>query len=195
MKEFRKGFKRIVSKLYEKKTAYRLKGKNLEEAKKEWRKILSEYKNECMSWKNQCYETLEVDWIYPLKKNIKVSDHPVEICFLIRIMNTIDPERFIEDEVIFHDMPQMAKVLREEKNVNAVELAEHLEMYIGVGEMTEEDFIKIFSLWFFQRMCSKRKKQVKRKYLFLSFWLLYRKRKYYIWFLSDAQFESFSLTY
>ena len=88
----------------------------------------------------------EGDWIYPLKKNIKVSDHPVEICFLIRIMNTIDPERFIEDEVIIHDMPQMAKVLREEKNVNAVELAEHLEMYIGVGEMTEEDFIKIFSL-------------------------------------------------
>lgn len=146
MKEFRKGFKRIVSKLYDKKTAYRLKGKNLDEAKKEWRKILSEYKNECMSWKNQCYETLKIDWIYPLKKNIKVSDHPVEICFLIRIMNTIDPERFIEDEVIFHDMHQMAQVLREEKNVNAVELAEHFDMYIGVGEITEEDFIKIFSL-------------------------------------------------
>ena len=86
------------------------------------------------------------DWIYPLKKDIKVSDHPVEICFLIKVMNTIDPKRLIKDEVIFHDMHQMAKVLREVGNTNAVELAEYLEMYIGVEEMTEEDFIQIFSL-------------------------------------------------
>ena len=146
MKEFRKGFKRLVDKLYTKKTAYRMKGKTPEEAQKEWKRILGEYKNECLSWKNKCYEMFRTDWIYPLKKDIKVSDHPVEICFLIKIMNTIDPKRLIKDEVIFHDMHQMAKVLREVGNVNAVELAEYLEMYIGVEEMTEEDFIQIFSL-------------------------------------------------
>lgn len=146
MKEFRKGFKRLVDKLYVQKTAYRMKEKTFEEAQKEWKRILIEYRNECLNWKNKCYEMFKTDWIYPLKKNIKLSDHPVEICFLIRIMNTIDPKRIIEDEVVFHDMHQMAQVLREEKNVNAEELAEYLEMYIGIEEMTEEDFIGIFSL-------------------------------------------------
>ena len=107
MKEFRKGFKRLVDKLYTQKTAYRMKGKTPEEAQKEWKRILGEYKNECLSWKNKCYDMFVTDWIYPLKKDIKVSDHPVEICFLIKVMNTIDPKRLIKDEVIFHDMHQM----------------------------------------------------------------------------------------
>lgn len=146
MKEFKKGFKRLVEKLYVKKTAYRLKGKTSQEANKEWHRIVGEYKAECLKWKKQCYKTLETDWVYTPKKKIKLSDHPLEICFLIRLMNTIDSDNLISGEAIFHDMHQMAELLREEKNINANELAEYFEMYIGIEEMAEEDFIRIFSL-------------------------------------------------
>lgn len=146
MKEFKKGFKRLVEKLYVKKTVYRLKGKTFQKANKEWRRIVGEYKEECLKWKKQCYKILETDWVYTPKKKIRLSDHPLEICFLIRLMNTIDSDNLISGEAIFYDMHQMAELLREEKNINANELAEYFEMYIGIEEMAEEDFIRIFSL-------------------------------------------------
>jgi hypothetical protein len=145
MKKPRQDFKKIVDQLYDRKCVERLSQcTNLEEAKKVWKEIVSEYKEVCKNWKDKHYLTTESDWIYPRSKKLKVSDHPIEICVLVRLMNAEKDGRPIYNEVVVFEEDDLAARLRETATEAGIQLAEYVEEGEQICELTEEDFFDMF---------------------------------------------------
>lgn len=145
MKKPRQDFKKIVDRLYDGDIVKRLSQcTDLEETKKVWKKIVSEYKEQCKGWKDKHYLSTESDWVYPRSKKLKVSDHPIEICVLIRLMNTEKDGRPLFNEVVVFEEDDLAARLRETETEAGIELAEYIEEGEQICELAEEDFLEIF---------------------------------------------------
>lgn len=145
MKKPRQDFKKIVDQLYDRECVKRLSQcTDIEEAKKVWKEIVSEYKCLCKTWKDKHYLSTESDWIYPRSKKLKLNDHPVEICVLIRLMNAEKDARPIYNEVVVFEEEDLAARLRETRTEAGIQLAEYVEEGEQICELTEEDFLEIF---------------------------------------------------
>ena len=103
MKDFRKDFKAIIDGLYAQKVCKKLQADDVKKVEKAWKKIVAKNKDVCRTWKKKYYDIINIDWILSKSKKLKVSDHPIEICILIRLMNSLEDDKPIKDSEVVQD--------------------------------------------------------------------------------------------
>lgn len=144
MKTNRKEFKQLVEDLVRKNVLSRLQTNSIEKTEQIWKKVVSEYRGRVKAWKDKYYLNVQSEWIYPRNKRLKLSDHPVEICILLRLMNTDDDERPLYDDEIISNMLELAERLREIEDYTAEEMAYNIENGENMQSMDQKQFFEMF---------------------------------------------------
>ncbi len=147
MKDFRKDFKAIIDGLYAQKVCKKLQADDVKKVEKAWKKIVAKNKDVCRTWKKKYYDITNTDWILSKSKKLKVSDHPIEICILIRLMNSLEDDKPIKDSEVVQDNENLLQALR---SINDP-IAENLATIIMDGETIDN----IDTEYFFEVFCTK----------------------------------------
>ena len=147
MKEFRKDFKAIIDGLYAQKVCKKLQADDVKKVEKAWKKIVAKNKDVCRTWKKKYYDIINIDWILSKSKKLKVSDHPIEICILIRLMNSLEDDKPIKDSEVVQDNENLLQALR---SINDP-IAENFATIIMDGETIDN----IDTEYFFEVFCTK----------------------------------------
>ena len=147
MKDFRKDFKAIIDGLYAQKVCKKLQADDVEKVEKAWKKIVAKNKDVCRTWKKKYYDITNTDWILSKSKKLKVSDHPIEICILIRLMNSLEDDKPIKDSEVVQDNENLLQALR---SINDP-IAENFATIIMDGETIDN----IDTEYFFEVFCTK----------------------------------------
>ncbi len=147
MKDFRKDFKSILDGLYAQKVCKKLQADDVKTVENAWKKIVAKNKDACRTWKKKYYDTISTDWILSKSKKLKVSDHPIEICILIRLMNSLDDDKPIEDSEVVYDNENLLQALRSTNDP----IAENFAAIITDGETINN----IDTEYFFEVFCTK----------------------------------------
>ena len=114
---------------------------------KAWKKIVAKNKDVCRTWKKKYYDIINIDWILSKSKKLKVSDHPIEICILIRLMNSLEDDKPIKDSEVVQDNENLLQALR---SINDP-IAENFATIIMDGETIDN----IDTEYFFEVFCTK----------------------------------------
>ncbi len=147
MKDFRKDFKAIIDGLYAQKVCKKLQADDVKKVEKAWKKIVAKNKDVCRTWKKKYYDIINTDWILSKSKKLKVSDHPIEICILIRLMNSLEDDKPIKDSEVVQDNENLLQALR---SINDP-IAENFATIIMDGETIDN----IDTEYFFEVFCTK----------------------------------------
>ena len=147
MKDFRKDFKAIIDGLYAQKVCKKLQTDDVKKVEKAWKKIVAKNKDVCRTWKKKYYDIINIDWILSKSKKLKVSDHPIEICILIRLMNSLEDDKPIKDSEVVQDNENLLQALR---SINDP-IAENFATIIMDGETIDN----IDTEYFFEVFCTK----------------------------------------
>ena len=147
MKDFRKDFKAIIDGLYAQKVCKKLQADDVKNVEKAWKKIVAKNKDVCRTWKKKYYDIINIDWILSKSKKLKVSDHPIEICILIRLMNSLEDDKPIKDSEVVQDNENLLQALR---SINDP-IAENFATIIMDGETIDN----IDTEYFFEVFCTK----------------------------------------
>lgn len=147
MKDFRKDFKAIIDGLYAQKVCKKLQADDVKKVEKAWKKIVAKNKDVCRTWKKKYYDIINIDWILSKSKKLKVSDHPIEICILIRLMNSLEDDKPIKDGEVVQDNENLLQALR---SINDP-IAENFATIIMDGETIDN----IDTEYFFEVFCTK----------------------------------------
>ena len=147
MKDFRKDFKAIIDGLYAQKVCKKLQADDVKKVEKAWKKIVAKNKDVCRTWKKKHYDIINTDWILSKSKKLKVSDHPIEICILIRLMNRLEDDKPIKDSEVVQDNENLLQALR---SINDP-IAENFATIIMDGETIDN----IDTEYFFEVFCTK----------------------------------------
>lgn len=147
MKDFRKDFKAIIDGLYAQKVCKKLQADDVKKVEKAWKKIVAKNKDVCRTWKKKYYDITNTDWILSKSKKLKVSDHPIEICILIRLMNSLEDDKPIKDSEVVQDNENLLQALR---FINDP-IAENFATIIMDGETIDN----INTEYFFEVFCTK----------------------------------------
>lgn len=147
MKDFRKDFKAIIDGLYAQKVCKKLQADDVKKVEKAWKKIVAKNKDVCRTWKKKYYDIINIDWILSKSKKLKVSDHPIEICILIRLMNSLEDDKPIKDSEVVQDNENLLQALRSINNP----IAENFATIIMDGETIDN----IDTEYFFEVFCTK----------------------------------------
>lgn len=147
MKDFRKDFKAIIDGLYAQKVCKKLQADDVKKVEKAWKKIVAKNKDVCRTWKKKYYDIINIDWILSKSKKLKVSDHPIEICILIRLMNSLEDDKPIKDSEVVYDNENLLQALR---SINDP-IAENFATIIMDGETIDN----IDTEYFFEVFCTK----------------------------------------
>lgn len=147
MKDFRKDFKAIIDGLYAQKVCKKLQADDVKKVEKAWKKIVAKNKDVCRTWKKKYYDITNTDWILSKSKKLKVSDHPIEICILIRLMNSLEDDKPIKDSEVVYDNENLLQALR---SINDP-IAENFATIIMDGETIDN----IDTEYFFEVFCTK----------------------------------------
>ena len=147
MKDFRKDFKAIIDGLYAQKVCKKLQADDVKKVEKAWKKIVAKNKDVCRTWKKKYYDITNTDWILSKSKKLKVSDHPIEICILIRLMNSLEDDKPIKDSEVVQDNENLLQALRSINNP----IAENFATIIMDGETIDN----IDTEYFFEVFCTK----------------------------------------
>lgn len=147
MKDFRKDFKAIIDGLYAQKVCKKLQDDDVKKVEKAWKKIVAKNKDVCRTWKKKYYDIINIDWILSKSKKLKVSDHPIEICILIRLMNSLEDDKPIKDSEVVQDNENLLQALR---SINDP-IAENFATIIMDGETIDN----IDTEYFFEVFCTK----------------------------------------
>ncbi len=147
MKDFRKDFKAIIDGLYAQKVCKKLQADDVKKVEKAWKKIVAKNKDVCRTWKKKYYDITNTDWILSKSKKLKVSDHPIEICILIRLMNSLEDDKPIKDSEVVQDNENLLQALR---SINDP-IAENFATIIMDGETIDN----IDTEYFFEVFCTK----------------------------------------
>ena len=147
MKDFRKDFKAIIDGLYAQKVCKKLQADDVKKVEKAWKKIVAKNKDVCRTWKKKYYDITNTDWILSKSKKLKVSDHPIEICILIRLMNSLEDDKPIKDSEVVQDNENLLQALRSIDDP----IAENLATIIMDGETIDN----IDTEYFFEVFCTK----------------------------------------
>lgn len=147
MKDFRKDFKAIIDGLYAQKVCKKLQDDDVKKVEKAWKKIVAKNKDVCRTWKKKYYDIINIDWILSKSKKLKVSDHPIEICILIRLMNSLEDDKPIKDSEVVQDNENLLQALR---SINDP-IAENFATIIMDGESIDN----IDTEYFFEVFCTK----------------------------------------
>lgn len=147
MKDFRKDFKAIIDGLYAQKVCKKLQADDVKKVEKAWKKIVAKNKDVCRTWKKKYYDIINIDWILSKSKKLKVSDHPIEICILIRLMNSLEDDKPIKDSEVVQDNENLLQALR---SINDP-IAENFATIIMDGESIDN----IDTEYFFEVFCTK----------------------------------------
>ena len=147
MKDFRKDFKAIIDGLYAQKVCKKLQADDVKKVEKAWKKIVAKNKDVCRTWKKKYYDIINIDWILSNSKKLKVSDHPIEICILIRLMNSLEDDKPIKDSEVVQDNENLLQALR---SINDP-IAENFATIIMDGETIDN----IDTEYFFEVFCTK----------------------------------------
>lgn len=147
MKDFRKDFKAIIDGLYAQKVCKKLQADDVKKVEKAWKKIVAKNKDVCRTWKKKYYDIINIDWILSKGKKLKVSDHPIEICILIRLMNSLEDDKPIKDSEVVQDNENLLQALR---SINDP-IAENFATIIMDGETIDN----IDTEYFFEVFCTK----------------------------------------
>ncbi len=147
MKDFRKDFKAIIDGLYAQKVCKKLQADDVKKVEKAWKKIVAKNKDVCRTWKKKYYDIINIDWILSKSKKLKVSDHPIEICILIRLMNSLEDDKPIKDSEVVQDNENLLQALR---SINDP-IAENFATIIMDGETIDN----IDTEYFFEVFCTK----------------------------------------
>lgn len=147
MKDFRKDFKAIIDGLYAQKVCKKLQADDVKKVEKAWKKIVAKNKDVCRTWKKKYYDIINIDWILSKSKKLKVSDHPIEICILIRLMNSLEDDKPIKDSEVVYDNENLLQALR---SINDP-IAENFAAIIMDGEAIDN----INTEYFFEVFCTK----------------------------------------
>ena len=147
MKDFRKDFKAIIDGLYAQKVCKKLQADDVKKVEKAWKKIVAKNKDVCRTWKKTYYDIINIDWILSKSKKLKVSDHPIEICILIRLMNSLEDDKPIKDSEVVQDNENLLQALR---SINDP-IAENFATIIMDGETIDN----IDTEYFFEVFCTK----------------------------------------
>lgn len=147
MKDFRKDFKAIIDGLYAQKVCKKLQADDVKKVEKAWKKIIAKNKDVCRTWKKKYYDIINIDWILSKSKKLKVSDHPIEICILIRLMNSLEDDKPIKDSEVVQDNENLLQALR---SINDP-IAENFATIIMDGETIDN----IDTEYFFEVFCTK----------------------------------------
>lgn len=147
MKDFRKDFKAIIDGLYAQKVCKKLQADDVKKVEKAWKKIVAKNKDVCRTWKKKYYDITNTDWILSKSKKLKVSDHPIEICILIRLMNSLEDDKPIKDSEVVYDNENLLQALR---SINDP-IAENFAAIIMDGEAIDN----INTEYFFEVFCTK----------------------------------------
>lgn len=147
MKDFRKDFKAIIDGLYAQKVCKKLQADDVKKVEKAWKKIVAKNKDVCRTWKKKYYDIINIDWILSKSKKLKVSDHPIEICILIRLMNSLEDDKPIKDSEVVQDNENLLQALR---SINDP-IAENFATII----MDVETIDNIDTEYFFEVFCTK----------------------------------------
>lgn len=147
MKDFRKDFKAIIDGLYAQKVCKKLQADDVKKVEKAWKKIVTKNKDVCRTWKKKYYDIINIDWILSKSKKLKVSDHPIEICILIRLMNSLEDDKPIKDSEVVQDNENLLQALR---SINDP-IAENFATIIMDGETIDN----IDTEYFFEVFCTK----------------------------------------
>lgn len=147
MKDFRKDFKAIIDGLCAQKVCKKLQADDVKKVEKAWKKIVAKNKDVCRTWKKKYYDITNTDWILSKSKKLKVSDHPIEICILIRLMNSLEDDKPIKDSEVVQDNENLLQALR---SINDP-IAENLATIIADGETIDN----IDTEYFFEVFCTK----------------------------------------
>ena len=147
MKDFRKDFKAIIDGLYAQKVCKKLQADDVKKVEKAWKKIVAKNKDVCRTWKKKYYDIINIDWILSKSKKLKVSDHPIEICILIRLMNSLEDDKPIKDSELVQDNENLLQALR---SINDP-IAENFATIIMDGETIDN----IDTEYFFEVFCTK----------------------------------------
>ena len=146
MKDFRKDFKAIIDGLYAQKVCKKLQADDVKKVEKAWKKIVAKNKDVCRTWKKKYYDIINIDWILSKSKKLKVSDHPIEICILIRLMNSLEDDKPIKDSEVVQDNENLLQALR---SINDP-IAENFATIIMDGETIDN----IDTEYFFEVFCT-----------------------------------------
>ena len=147
MKDFRKDFKAIIDGLYAQKVYKKLQADDVKKVEKAWKKIVAKNKDVCRTWKKKYYDIINIDWILSKSKKLKVSDHPIEICILIRLMNSLEDDKPIKDSEVVQDNENLLQALRPINDP----IAENFATIIMDGETIDN----IDTEYFFEVFCTK----------------------------------------
>ena len=147
MKDFRKDFKAIIDGLYAQKVCKKLQADDVKKVEKAWKKIVAKNNDVCRTWKKKYYDIINIDWILSKSKKLKVSDHPIEICILIRLMNSLEDDKPIKDSEVVQDNENLLQALR---SINDP-IAENFATIIMDGETIDN----IDTEYFFEVFCTK----------------------------------------
>ena len=147
MKDFRKDFKAIIDGLYAQKVCKKLQADDVKKVEKAWKKIVAKNKDVCRTWKKKYYDIINIDWILSKSKKLKVSDHPIEICILIRLMTSLEDDKPIKDSEVVQDNENLLQALR---SINDP-IAENFATIIMDGETIDN----IDTEYFFEVFCTK----------------------------------------
>lgn len=147
MKDFRKDFKAIIDGLYAQKVCKKLQADDVKKVEKAWKKIVAKNKDVCRTWKKKYYDIINIDWILSKSKKLKISDHPIEICILIRLMNSLEDDKPIKDSEVVQDNENLLQALR---SINDP-IAENFATIIMDGETIDN----IDTEYFFEVFCTK----------------------------------------
>ena len=147
MKDFRKDFKAIIDGLYAQKVCKKLQADDVKKVEKAWKKIVAKNKDVCRTWKKKYYDIINIDWILSKSKKLKVSDHPIEICILIRLMNSLEDDKPIKDSEVVQDNENLLQALRSMNDP----IAENFATIIMDGETIDN----IDTEYFFEVFCTK----------------------------------------
>lgn len=147
MKDFRKEFKAIIDDLHAQNVSKKLQSDNVETVEKTWKKVVAKNKAACKAWKRKYYDITNTDWILSKSKKLKPSDHPIEICILIRLMNSVDDNKPLEDSEVLYDYENLLQALRCTKDP----VAENFATILKDGETIKN----IDAEYFFEAFCTK----------------------------------------
>ena len=144
MKDFRKDFKAIIDGLYAQKVCKKLQADDVKKVEKAWKKIVAKNKDVCRTWKKKYYDITNTDWILSKSKKLKVSDHPIEICILIRLMNSLEDDKPIKDSEVVQDNENLLQALRSINDPIAENFATIIMDGVTIGNINTEYFFEVF---------------------------------------------------
>ena len=144
MKDFRKDFKAIIDGLYAQKVCKKLQADDVKKVEKAWKKIVAKNKDVCRTWKKKYYHIINIDWILSKSKKLKVSDHPIEICILIRLMNSLEDDKPIKDSEVVQDNENLLQALRSINDPIAENFATIIMDGATIDNIDTEYFFEVF---------------------------------------------------